>query len=172
MTTHLIAEICHNVNKAYCESIGDHSQPSWEEAPDWQKESAINGVEFHLDNDVTPEQSHMNWYVEKDKAGWVYGEVKDPEKKTHPCMVSYSKLPIEQRTKDFLFKAVCDTFKARDEKRPAWGLFMEGVLMKSYNPDEAGYTQAMEDATTSYQETGVPHTAERTMVNVRELQNK
>jgi hypothetical protein len=45
----------------------------------------------------------------KEKYGWVYGEVKDAEKKTHPCMVPYEKLPIEQRVKDYLFKAVIDS---------------------------------------------------------------
>ena len=28
-----IARVCHNVNKAYCEAIGDDSQVTWEEAP-------------------------------------------------------------------------------------------------------------------------------------------
>ena len=32
-----IAKTCHEVNKAFCESIGDASQPSWNDAPQWQK---------------------------------------------------------------------------------------------------------------------------------------
>jgi hypothetical protein len=36
----------------------------------------------------------------------VYGEVKDAEKKTHPCIVPYKDLPPEQQAKDHLFKAV------------------------------------------------------------------
>jgi hypothetical protein len=106
-----IAKLCHEVNRAYCKSIGDTSQPSWEDAPDWQKDSAKNGVEFHLNNETTPEQSHENWMKDKVADGWVYGDVKCPEKKTHPCMVSYDQLPIEQRTKDYLFKAIVDTNK-------------------------------------------------------------
>lgn len=106
-----IAHLCHAVNRAYCLSIGDTSQPTWEDAPDWQKESAINGVQFHLGNDTTPEQSHENWMAQKVKDGWVYGEVKDPDKKTHPCMVPYSELPTEQRVKDHLFKAIVDMYK-------------------------------------------------------------
>ena len=109
--TGLIAKMCHNVNKAYCESIGDLSQPSWGDAPDWQKESAMAGVLFHLENEVTPEQSHVSWMREKTDNGWVYGEVKDPENKTHPCIVDYDKLPQEQRVKDHLFKAIVDSFK-------------------------------------------------------------
>lgn len=109
--TELIAKMCHNVNKAYCEATGDLSQPSWEDAPDWQKESALAEVLFHLDKEVTPEQSHISWMKEKSDNGWVYGEVKDPESKTHPCMVAYEDLPQEQRVKDHLFKAIVDSFK-------------------------------------------------------------
>lgn len=106
-----IAKICHSVNKAYCEAIGDMSQPSWEDAPEWQQLSAMNGVVFHLENNATPAQSHKNWVVDKLEDGWVYGEVKDPIAKTHPCLVLYTELPLEQRIKDYLFKAVVDTFK-------------------------------------------------------------
>lgn len=109
--TEQVAKVCHNVNKAYCESIGDNSQPSWDDAPQWQKDSAMNGVDFHMRNDVTPEQSHENWMKEKIETGWVYGEIKDPDNKTHPCMIPYNELPVEQRTKDYLFKAVVDSFK-------------------------------------------------------------
>jgi hypothetical protein len=107
----LIAKICHNVNKAYCESQNDFSQPEWEDAPEWQKTSAMNGVEYHLDNDVTPEMSHENWLKQKLDEGWVYGREKNPELKTHPCIMRYDQLPKFQRTKDKLFKSVVDSFK-------------------------------------------------------------
>ncbi|MFS0776233.1 RyR domain-containing protein [Neobacillus sp. 3P2-tot-E-2] len=111
VTLEKVAEICHNVNKAYCESQNDFSQPTWEEAPEWQKSSAINGVRFHLENDVTPEMSHENWLKQKLEEGWVYGKVKDAEAKTHPCIMRYEELPKYQRTKDSLFKSVVDSFK-------------------------------------------------------------
>lgn len=112
MTPADIAKICHDANKSYCETIGDFSQPAWEDAPLWQKESAINGVMFHLTTpQTTPEQSHINWYEEKKNAGWTYGEVKNPETKTHPCMVEYNKLPMEQRIKDYIFKNIIDGLK-------------------------------------------------------------
>ncbi len=40
----LAAQIAHETNRAYCQSIGDQSQPPWESAPDWQRDSAIKGV--------------------------------------------------------------------------------------------------------------------------------
>lgn len=106
-----IAKVCHEVNRAYCRSIGDDSQLSWEDAPQWQKDSAINGVSFHMENETTPEQSHENWMKEKLENGWKYGDVKDSEKKEHPCIVPYNQLPVEQRTKDYLFKAVVESYK-------------------------------------------------------------
>jgi hypothetical protein len=109
----LIAELCHNVNRAYCESINDFSQVSWAEAPEWQKESSITGVKFALENDASPENLHESWLKQKLEEGWVYGKVKDPVAKTHPCIMRYDELPKYQRTKDLLFKAVCDTFKGQ-----------------------------------------------------------
>ncbi len=98
----VIAAACHEVNRTYCESIGDNSQPPWSEAPNWQKLSAKHGVKAALGG-ATPEQLHTGWVVAKTKDGWVYGTEKDPEKKTHPCMVPYGDLEPEQRTKDDLF---------------------------------------------------------------------
>lgn len=107
-----IARICHEVNRGYCMATGDNSQLPWDSAPEWQKQSAINGVDFHLDADTTPEQSHLNWMKEKQDNGWVYGEIKDEIAKTHPCIVPYSELPQLQRTKDFIFKAIVDSYKS------------------------------------------------------------
>jgi hypothetical protein len=106
-----IARFAHEVNRAYCKSIGDDSQPSWKDAPDWQKESAMKGVEFKMNNlDATPENMHDSWSEQKVKDGWIYGVVKDPITKTHPCLVPYDSLPVEQRTKDYLFSAVVNCF--------------------------------------------------------------
>lgn len=107
-----IAKICHNVNKSVCECYGDHSQLEWENAPQWQKDSAINGVNFHLNNKNTkPLDSHISWMKEKIETGWTYGEVKDVNKKTHPCIVEYDLLPLEQKVKDYVFKAIVDNLK-------------------------------------------------------------
>lgn len=102
-----IAKVCHAANRAYCQTLGDYSQPIWEEAPQWQKQSAINGVQFHLNNSwADPSAMHDNWMAQKQAEGWKYGPVKDPEKKEHPCMVPYEDLPPEQKRKDLLFIGV------------------------------------------------------------------
>lgn len=107
-----IAQAAHELNKAYCESIGDNSQPTWEAAPDWQKSSAVNGVKFHLENpDASPSASHDSWLKQKTEEGWKYGEVKNPETKEHPCFVPYEQLPVEQKAKDYIFRQTIHSLK-------------------------------------------------------------
>lgn len=102
-----IAKACHEVNRAYCLSLGDASQPAWEDAPQWQKDSVILGVKLHVNNpNAGPQASHESWMDQKIADGWKYGPTKDPEAKIHPCIVPFEKLPVEQQAKDFIFRAV------------------------------------------------------------------
>ena len=106
-----IARVSHEVNRALCQAFGDDSQPSWEDAPEWQRESARMGVDMHCMAEVGPEASHIAWMANKDIEGWKYGPVKDPEKKEHPCMVPFGDLPPEQQAKDYVFRAVVHALK-------------------------------------------------------------
>lgn len=102
-----IAHVCHDANRAYCASLGDHSQPPWEHAPEWQKKSAVQGVQAKLKKpDMTPEQQHASWMELKLSEGWVWGRVKDINSKQHPQLVPYEQLPLEQKLKDALFGAI------------------------------------------------------------------
>lgn len=107
-----IAKVCHQANKAWCESEGDYSQKDWLEAEQWQIQSAVSGVKFRVENPDAPASAmHDNWSKEKLADGWVYGEVKDAEKKTHPCLVPFDQLPEFQQKKDKLFSAIVDALK-------------------------------------------------------------
>lgn len=101
-----IAAICHEVNRAVCQAVGDQSQIPWVDAPKWQKMSAVDGVINVLLHESTPEQSHANWTAFKLADGWTRGDVKDPVKKTHPCLVPFVDLPVEQKIKDYVFTAL------------------------------------------------------------------
>ena len=102
-----IARVCHQVNKAYCESIGDKTQVNWEDAPDWQRISVISGVALHMQNrNASPSASHEAWMGQKIADGWKYGPEKNAVAKEHPCIVPFHALPQEQQAKDFVFKAI------------------------------------------------------------------
>lgn len=107
MSPERIAEVCHNVNKALCQELGDNSQVSFRNAPLNIKASVLDGVKFHLENpDAGPSASHENWLKFKRADGWIYGLNKDPLIKTHPCLRPYNELPKEQRVKDHIFHSL------------------------------------------------------------------
>jgi len=119
MTRDQIARVAHEVNRAYCQALGDWSQPAWEDAPDWQKDSACHGVDLHLgDPTAGPEASHNSWMAQKIADGWIYGPHKSPDIKQHPCIVAFEKLPKEQKAKDYIFRAVVLALSSYNEISP------------------------------------------------------
>lgn len=106
-----IARACHEANRALQIAFDDPAvSPSWEDAPEWQRDSAMHGVGAAI-NGATPEQLHDAWCEVKRRDGWIYGETKDADAKTHPCLVPYAELPAEQRLKDGLFHAIVNALK-------------------------------------------------------------
>lgn len=112
----LCARAGHEVNRAYCLSLGDTSQPPWEEAPEWQKSSARAGARGVLMNPTQePAEGHEAWMRQKLAEGWKYGLVKDPDRREHPCMMAYADLPAAQKAKDWIFRqVVIETARAFD----------------------------------------------------------
>lgn len=113
MTNEQIARVCHEANAALCRTHGDFSQDDWTHAEDWQRKSAINGVAYAKANVDSPASAqHDAWMRDKIADGWKFGPVKDATIKEHPCIVPYDQLPIEQRLKDHLFKAIVAALSA------------------------------------------------------------
>jgi len=110
-----IAEMCHEVNRLWCAQNGDQTQAPWILAPLWQRESALAQVEFHIASPDAPDSAtHESWLAEKIEAGWTYGDIKDPVKKTHPCLLPYHELPEFEQKKDALFSAVVRALSSGD----------------------------------------------------------
>ena len=43
---------------------------------------------------------HEVWAETRIAQGWTYGEKRDDEKKTHPCLIAYEDLPEEEKEYD------------------------------------------------------------------------
>lgn len=109
-----IAKTCHAANIALCAN-NNEKWHAWPDAPEWQKQSAIEGVRFHwtaleLGEERSPSASHDAWMKFKLADGWVFGNVKDADAKTHPCIRPYEDLPLEQRMKDYIFAAIVKAY--------------------------------------------------------------
>ena len=93
-----IADVRHIGWVAYQIAVG---QKYNEEINNDQLESLLNGIEYLEENpECTPEENHNNWMKEKIRQGWVYGDVKDFELKTHPDLIPFDELPVVEQRKD------------------------------------------------------------------------
>ena len=50
--------------------------------------------------ELLAEHTHDVWAQQRIAEGWVYGNVRDDEKKTHPCLVPYTALPEKEKEYD------------------------------------------------------------------------
>lgn len=115
-TAEEIARVAHEANRAWQIVTGDpQPSPPWDEAPEWQRASAVDGVR-HAQNGATAEQLHEAWCDYKRADGWTHGPTKDPEARTHPCLVPYEELDEAQHRKDALFQAVVMALTGDEER--------------------------------------------------------
>lgn len=121
------AMAAHEANRVYCRALGDLSQVQWDDAAEWQRTSALKGVDGVFAGNG-PGASHESWLKEKQETGWVYGETKDAVAKTHPCIVPFEKLPEDQQQKDHLFVRTVTTMAM------ALGYPVDADLRRSADP--------------------------------------
>lgn len=103
-----IAQVVHEANRAFQTVLADPAIPvaaPWDEISTEMRASIIGGVKGVIGG-ASFEESHEGWLAFKEANGWVYGEVKDEEAKTHPCMVPYADLKPGDRVKDALFASI------------------------------------------------------------------
>ena len=96
-----IAGMCHEVNRLYCRKLGDFSQLGWDEAPAWQRESAIKGVQHALENpNAKPSDSHESWLAEKKAASEKVAEADFLGAGQQGCGTGESLAPVDQGAVD------------------------------------------------------------------------
>lgn len=70
------------------------------------KPQPIDTTDVELPEDLVPliekmaKNVHEVWAESRLSQGWTYGDKRDDEKKTHPCLVPYEELPEEEKEYD------------------------------------------------------------------------
>lgn len=98
-----LAAAAHEVNRIYSKSLGEELEVHWEYLPSENQSVALLSVVGIITDEHTPAQSHKDWMEYKMSQGWKHGDVKDLEKKIHPCLVAFEELPFEIQHKDTLW---------------------------------------------------------------------
>ena len=106
-STETIAEFVHETLSNWARLRGMPEYPSWADAEDWMRASTIESVEHVLSNPgAAPGAQHVQWMEQKVRDGYVWGEKKDTDAKTHPMLVPFSELPEDERAKDAIIIAL------------------------------------------------------------------
>ncbi|MGI4945870.1 MAG: RyR domain-containing protein [Janthinobacterium lividum] len=104
-----IARVCHEAYRGVCAAAGDTEQPAWLDAEQWQRDSMVRGVEAALARPLASARDlHNAWVLDQLSAGWTYGKTRSAEARTHPSLVPFEQLPLIERAKDYVFRAVVD----------------------------------------------------------------
>lgn len=97
-----LAEEIYGVINSYKKAINEQ-MPDWGRASKEVHASYYYAVLYDLAYNPNPESQHNQWMKYKIADGWSYGKEKNEKLKTHPDLVSYTKLPEKEKFKDTLF---------------------------------------------------------------------
>lgn len=117
-----IARIVHAMLNAYSGLVGLATVSETDDYDAAAKSSTEQAVQLVLQNpEITAEALHQHWVESKKNEGWVYGEAKDSQAKTHPCLVDWSELSKEHRIKDEFFISIVASYKNTfGDLEPEW----------------------------------------------------
>lgn len=105
-----LARVSHEIVRGYREAIGDGTCPPWVQTTKDERMAAAQQVVTVLKFPaLTAAELHSGFVDTMRDRGWTFGEVMDEEKKTHPLLVDYDQLPLQNRIEDALF---CNTIRA------------------------------------------------------------
>ena len=107
-----IAQECHNKNNELMMMNGEEQNGNWDSLDRHTKFINLKSVIKALENpDLTAKDMHDEWMNNKIADGWKYGDVKDPELKTHPLIIDYDLMKDVDKMKDQIFIDVCNKYR-------------------------------------------------------------
>ena len=89
--------------------MGSSRKPNYQPRP-----ILIDGIEIEDDLkdlvEALARNAHDTWALQRLSTGWTFGEERNDEAKTHPCLVDYAELPESEKKYDRL--VVLSTLRA------------------------------------------------------------
>jgi hypothetical protein len=99
------------------EAAGGTPRAQWDEAEQWRRDSALEGVKRAVLDGRTPEQLHESWRKDRLERGWKHGPVRNAKKKEDPHLKPFAELGDSLKRKSDLFASVAHTlFKCGKER--------------------------------------------------------
>lgn len=107
-----IAQECHTKNNELMMMNGEEQNGNWDSLDRHTKFINLKSVIKALENpDLTAKDMHDEWMNNKIADGWKFGDVKDPELKTHPLIIDYDLMKDVDKMKDQIFIDVCNKYR-------------------------------------------------------------
>lgn len=106
MTTIRIAQLLHKLMVYQALYVEDRPMRLWEDLDPKDQAMYMDAVAWIQMESVTPDMIHDFWIKRMEAQGWIYGVIKDPVHKTHPCMCPYEQLTEYEKAKDVQFLAL------------------------------------------------------------------
>lgn len=108
-----IAKECHLKNNELMLMNGEVPlTDDWYGLDDHTKNMSIKSVIKILNNpEITAKDLHDEWISNKIKDGWIYGEEKNLELKTHPSIIDFESLNDIDKLKDQYFIDVVNKYR-------------------------------------------------------------
>lgn len=102
-----IARTIHEAIRGWVAAHGETPLEPWPSASEWTKRSTMESILWRIENPDAPHAAqHEQWLEQLRRDGWVFGETKDFDRKTHPMMIPYEELPEFEKRKDAIFNAL------------------------------------------------------------------
>ena len=99
-----VARVVYEANRAYCATMGDYTLQPWDLIGRAEKDSWKLGAAHYVKaSGCSPAELHNVWFEEQVKEGWSLGPEIDFAHKTHPCLLPWFQLPVDQRMRALLF---------------------------------------------------------------------
>lgn len=93
------ARIVHEAHRAYQNILNDpYPNQPWDALDDFARDTVISRVELIRDG-WTPGMVQEAWVSRMEQAGWSWGTVKDPFRKTHPELLAWDCCSPESKRK-------------------------------------------------------------------------